>query len=376
MGCVQMVLLIAEPTAHQPRRLNDGHSVAYSSRRQWVAPAFATQRRRGSGLSSATMHAGTGSQRRRLDDCLFRAGAGCRPKGLCRRVSRRPKRSPPSCPATCIGTWSGPGRCRRSATDSTASRSAGWPARSGGTARRSARRRCGGARPCGSNSNGVDYLADVRLNGRHLRPARGPVHAFRVRRRRDPAFRRRERPGVLIHPAPAAVCAAVDVGSRMGHDAGHAAGLSLLEVHDQRRLGLGHEDRHMGIWKDVRLVASEGVCLDDADRSAAACPALRPGDARNSPERSGPTKPRTGRVELPRAVPDRGRATPWSPRRRSTLPPAAGQVVFSMELAHPQLWWPNGYGKQHLYELEVTARRGGRGKVAGLRADRPSASAT
>jgi hypothetical protein len=45
--------------------------------------------------------------------------------------------------------------------------------------------------------------------------------------------------------------------------------------------------------------------------------------------------------------------------RKTALVAGANRVELPIELAKPQLWWPNGYGKQHLYELEITARTAG-----------------
>ena len=36
----------------------------------------------------------------------------------------------------------------------------------------------------------------------------------------------------------------------------------------------------------------------------------------------------------------------------------AGEAVASIVVDNPQLWWPNGYGKQNLYQLEVTLENG------------------
>ena len=30
----------------------------------------------------------------------------------------------------------------------------------------------------------------------------------------------------------------------------------------------------------------------------------------------------------------------------------------SIEIPHPQIWWPNGYGSQPLYEVEITLKDG------------------
>lgn len=50
--------------------------------------------------------------------------------------------------------------------------------------------------------------------------------------------------------------------------------------------------------------------------------------------------------------------------KRMKLAPGENMVVFTpaefaqLHVAHPRLWWPNGYGKPELYELHVTARAG------------------
>ncbi len=36
----------------------------------------------------------------------------------------------------------------------------------------------------------------------------------------------------------------------------------------------------------------------------------------------------------------------------------AGEAVASLVVDNPQLWWPNGYGKQNLYQLDVTLENG------------------
>ena len=36
----------------------------------------------------------------------------------------------------------------------------------------------------------------------------------------------------------------------------------------------------------------------------------------------------------------------------------AGEAVASIVVDNPQLWWPNGYGKQNLYQLDITLENG------------------
>jgi len=42
-----------------------------------------------------------------------------------------------------------------------------------------------------------------------------------------------------------------------------------------------------------------------------------------------------------------------------SAPVAKGQAVLSVVVNQPQLWWPNGYGAQPLYDVEVTLESGG-----------------
>jgi beta-mannosidase len=117
----------------------------------------------------------------------------------------------------------------------------------------------------------------------------------------------------------------------------------------------------MGIWKDVRLVAYEGVSL----ANPIVLPQLDP-----------PYDRATLRIRLnvnadqPRSMELSYRVRcltladqPVIASQKTELVAGANQADFSMEIAKPRLWWPNGYGKQHLYELEVTAQAVGEAKV-------------
>jgi beta-mannosidase len=44
--------------------------------------------------------------------------------------------------------------------------------------------------------------------------------------------------------------------------------------------------------------------------------------------------------------------------KQTTKVEISGEAVASIEVKNPQLWWPNGYGRQNLYQLEVTLENG------------------
>jgi beta-mannosidase len=44
--------------------------------------------------------------------------------------------------------------------------------------------------------------------------------------------------------------------------------------------------------------------------------------------------------------------------RQNTKVETVDKAATSIEVKNPQLWWPNGYGKQNLYQLEVTLENG------------------
>jgi beta-mannosidase len=47
------------------------------------------------------------------------------------------------------------------------------------------------------------------------------------------------------------------------------------------------------------------------------------------------------------------------------LIPGEGRANLAVEIPHPQLWWPNGYGPQPLYEVEVTLKEGDKSWTSG-----------
>lgn len=116
----------------------------------------------------------------------------------------------------------------------------------------------------------------------------------------------------------------------------------------------------MGIWKDVRLLASEDVYLTNP----IVLPKLSPPyDEATLETRLDVSAEKPQSVALDYRVRCLTAADqPVVASQNITLAAGSRQAIFAIKLAHPQLWWPNGYGKQHRYELAITAREAQSGK--------------
>ena len=103
--------------------------------------------------------------------------------------------------------------------------------------------------------------------------------------------------------------------------------------------------RHQGIWKGARIVIGAVQFAEVTARTELA------------PELHRGTVQLAARVEAAGAVRLRAellRGDAVVAERELTARP--GEVTLNLELADPELWWPNGYGEQPLYQLRVVAR--------------------
>ncbi|GIK71811.1 MAG: beta-mannosidase [Chloroflexota bacterium] len=106
----------------------------------------------------------------------------------------------------------------------------------------------------------------------------------------------------------------------------------------------------IGIWKDIRLEGRSGVRLEDvhlrqkhSERSVAI-------SATVAVERWNEA-PVTAILRL--TAPDRSRV-------QEVVEPVHGKyATLVMAIDNPQLWWPNGYGSQPLYDVEVLLEQNG-----------------
>jgi hypothetical protein len=119
-------------------------------------------------------------------------------------------------------------------------------------------------------------------------------------------------------------------------------------------------DRNTGIWQPVRLSASGGVRIGD------------PQVVTKLP------LPDTSSAEVEVTVPVENRLTTAvkttihaafaeiTVDKQVTLEPGANTVKLTtqefpqLNVKHPRLWWPNGYGKQELYDLKLTVDENGK----------------
>lgn len=129
----------------------------------------------------------------------------------------------------------------------------------------------------------------------------------------------------------------------------------------------------LGIWRGVRLVASEpGRIVDSVVRPR------NTGEVRVYVE----LDQKTTRQDLDQSVSDKGEHNAWRPRgtltyeikapdgtkTRKTEKVRGGKNFTVLHVEKPQLWWPNGHGEQPLYEYTITLRQDG--KVAHVRKGR------
>ena len=238
---------------------------------------------------------------------------------------------------------------------------------------------------------GVDYTADVWLNGVHLGFHEGYFQPFGFDVSR---LLRLGRDNVL----------AVRVDSP-NEEPGRVWSLhkrlikGVLNHHDTRPGGAwsprGQDGNTGGIWSSVELQVSDGAVLSDIRITPRIGPAAPAGpDGRAAPttvaDSGGPaqaseqavraeidlrlsmadgqaafasgrrTRPPAGAVELELVLAPHNFAGP-AVRRVLRVDPAAGVPLrLALDAPAARLWWPAGHGAPNLYRLTVSARRGGR----------------
>jgi beta-mannosidase len=204
----------------------------------------------------------------------------------------------------------------------------------------------------------ADYLTDVWLNGRLLGRHEGQFTPFEfevtalVRPDGENVL------AVLIHAAPASVREAIASG------AGEWPVMTAMrkayprwKCQTNAGWDWGAKIVTMGIWQDVRLIATDGARLWDLTvqpRLAA------PFDRATLHLQAQTESPRHERLDVRTQVrcltqPDPPVLATQQVNLAATGPRAAWQVT----VPNPRLWWPNGYGPQHLYELAVTIHPAG-----------------
>jgi hypothetical protein len=206
---------------------------------------------------------------------------------------------------------------------------------------------------------GINYRAHVWLNGHAL----GEIDGAFIRGRFDV--------GGLVTPGENSLAVLIDPPDHPGipHEQSLADGPGEnggLQAIDGPTFAAtegwdwipGIRDRDMGIWQDVTLSAEGPVALDVPqvittlplpDTSRAAITLRVPLDNHSVEPVHGTLEIAFEGVHLTREV------TVPAGGTTVTLTPAD---VPELNLAHPRLWWPNGYGSPELYHLTASFRVG------------------
>lgn len=213
--------------------------------------------------------------------------------------------------------------------------------------------------------NGINYAADIWLNGARVGPIRG---AF-VRGIFDVSTLLR--PGgenalaVRVSPPPhPGIPHEQSIAAGPGENGGNLAidGPTFIATEGWDWLP-AIRDRNTGIWQDVELSAGGLVHILDPQivttlplpRTDSADVVVRlPLENRSSAAASITIDVDIGDIHAGKSV---------------MLPPGVSQIQLAptefpqLRFAHPRLWWPNGYGNQELYEARIGA------SVEGKRSD-------
>ena len=200
---------------------------------------------------------------------------------------------------------------------------------------------------------GVDYQAEIWVNSVHLGEHEGQFTPFEFDVGSVLRFGVTNTIAVLIHAAPAEVRDAIATG-RDEWGVMQTTRHAYPKWKSQTNAGWdwGAKIITMGIWKDVRLIAADGPYIS----RLTVLPQLAP-----------PYDRAQLKIQAHVDTHDAGPAQfccdiecltaekrPIRSKQTLLLQPGGQEVQFNVELRKPLLWWPNGYGPQHLYRLVLS----------------------
>lgn len=209
--------------------------------------------------------------------------------------------------------------------------------------------------------NGINYRAEVYLNSKKL----GNIDGAFIRGEYDVTGLVKEKGNVLavlIHPP---------YNPGISHEQSMVAGqglnggqLSLDGPTFIASMGWdwipGIRDRNIGLWQDVRLIATENVVIGDPhiitklpnlpDTTLAEVKILVP--LKNLVD-----KPISGDVSI--SFEGVNVSMPYSLKGKEEKEFVIEPAEYNtLKLKNPKLWWPNGYGKPHLYTMDIKVNSG------------------
>ncbi len=204
--------------------------------------------------------------------------------------------------------------------------------------------------------NGINYRAEVWLNGHHLGEIEGAFTRgrFDVSKVLDASGRNALAVRVSPPPHPGIPnVQSIALGSGLNGGAMELDGPTFVASEGWDWNPPMH-DRDTGLWQDVHLVATGAVSIGDEqvvthlplpEISSAEVTLKVPLDNASDSAVDGTLIASFEGVEV---------------RKRVTVPPGGLSVQLSpkefaaLHLSHPRLWWPNGYGRPELYHLTTT----------------------
>lgn len=195
---------------------------------------------------------------------------------------------------------------------------------------------------------GINYVAEVWLNGRRL----GDIKGAFIRGRFDVELARRNALAIKVSPPfhpgiPHEQSMLAGAGENGGMEALDGPTFIATEGWDWMP---GVRDRNTGLWRDVTLESSGDIRLGDA-HVVTRLPL---------PDRSRAdiliTVPVENLADHPVAATIAAAFDGLSVSKSVTLAPGASEIALdSVAVRDPALWWPNGMGEQALHKAHVTA---------------------
>jgi beta-mannosidase len=195
--------------------------------------------------------------------------------------------------------------------------------------------------------DGLDTLATVNLNGVELGRTENMFRQYRWDVK--PMLKEGENDLSIVFDSPVHYCAAQQSILPMpGVSQAIPGGPYLRKAPCQFGWDWGPQLPPIGIWKDIRLEGYQGARIAEVHISQKHTDGQVSVDARITVQKWDDT-PCSARMRL--VGPD-GKVFETSAELTSDT-----ASTLSVVIPHPQLWWPNGYGTQSLYQASVELRQ-------------------
>jgi beta-mannosidase len=199
----------------------------------------------------------------------------------------------------------------------------------------------------------LDYLGEVWLNGQYLGRHEGQFTSFEFEVTDCARLDGENLLTVRIAPGPLEVLKALAGESGQTIQDAMTRDLAFWKSRTASGWDWGTPLWTMGIWQDVRLIATRGVEL----KAIAVLPQLHPPyDTAELPIHFDIESKQDRDLQIiARARCLTAKAPVAEKKQTVTINAGTNRIMCDMPIARPQLWWPNGYGGQPLYELTITA---------------------